>query len=141
MVQSVAGVSPDANVGLLAEIAAVYGGFGRWEGLVREFRPSLVLVPTSSGGALVTCGHGGVQWFLAFTREQDLAEWAVARGRRPDADVDFLTVLGERLLDVAVPSVDGPAGVALNIAGRRPIFLPPQGVASEILSDSQVETR
>lgn len=141
MVQSVAGVSPDTNVGLLAEIAAVYGGFGRWEGLVREFRPSLVLVPTSSGGGLLAGDHSGVRWFLAFTGEQDLAEWAVASGRRPDVDMDFLTVLGERMLDVAVPSVDGPAGVALNIAGRRPIFLPPQGVASDTLSEGRVETR
>ncbi|MEV5714136.1 SseB family protein [Amycolatopsis mediterranei] len=121
-------VDADSAAGLRAEIAAVYGGYGQWPGLVRELRLSVVLVPTSAAGEPLACDHDGIQWLLAFTDERQLAEWAVARGGSPAVAVDYRTVSGERLLHVFLTSAGVPAGIAVNIGGARPVFLPSPGI-------------
>ncbi|MEV0266269.1 hypothetical protein AB0I49_33680 [Streptomyces sp. NPDC050617] len=41
------------------------------------------------------------------------------------ADWEYRTVLGARLLDVVVPAVGVPAGVALDVGSERPMMFPP----------------
>lgn len=110
--------------GLTEEIAAIYGGYGNGRELVARFRQTGVLVPADDG-RLLACDRGGIRWLLAFTRERELAAWVVDRGGDPRRDVDYLRVRGERLLDVAIPALGRPAGVAVDIAGGRPMFFPP----------------
>ncbi|MET8853861.1 SseB family protein [Amycolatopsis sp. NPDC004625] len=121
-------VDLDSGAGLRAEIAAAHGGYGQWPGLVREFRLSVVLVPTSAAGDPLVCDHDGIQWLLAFTDERQLAEWAVVRGGNPAVAVDYRAVSGGRLLDAFLASVGVPAGIAVNIGGTRPVFLPSPGI-------------
>ncbi len=41
------------------------------------------------------------------------------------AEQAYLTVRGSRLLDVAIPGLGIPAGVAIDVAGAQPMLLPP----------------
>ncbi|PNE30645.1 hypothetical protein AF335_27975 [Streptomyces eurocidicus] len=91
--------------------------------MIGEFRRTAVLVPLDDRGGLWTAGHEGVWWIHAFTDERALARFAGARaGRR---DWEYRTVLGARLLDVVVPGLGEPAGVALDMGGERPMLFPP----------------
>jgi hypothetical protein len=48
------------------------------------------------------------------------------------AEQPYVTVLGSRLLDTALPEVGAPAGVAIDVAGAQPMFLPPvHGIVPE----------
>ncbi|MBB5119642.1 SseB family protein [Streptomyces eurocidicus] len=105
------------------EVAAVRAGRGRSAAMIGEFRRTAVLVPLDDRGGLWTAGHEGVWWIHAFTDERALARFAGARaGRR---DWEYRTVLGARLLDVVVPGLGEPAGVALDMGGERPMLFPP----------------
>ncbi len=53
-----------------------------------------------------------------------MAAFAGARGFT-GSEIPYLTVLGSRLLDVAVPAAGVPCGVALNAAGAQPMLFPP----------------
>ncbi|MEW2084972.1 SseB family protein, partial [Streptomyces sp. NPDC005283] len=81
--------------------------------LLGEFRRTAVLVPIDPYGSLWTADRGGVRWICAFSDEEALARFARAQG---DAEREwtYRTILGARLLDVMVPMVPGPAGVALD---------------------------
>ncbi|WKV75993.1 hypothetical protein AW27_033475 [Streptomyces sp. PCS3-D2] len=105
---------------LSAEIAALRAGTGDPGRLVGEFRRAVLLVPRADGsvdstGGLISALSGGIRWFYAFTDEKALARFAVARGEA-GREWPFLAILGARLVDAVVPEVDGPAGVAVNIA-------------------------
>ncbi|MFB9392057.1 SseB family protein [Streptomyces coeruleoprunus] len=98
-----------------------YGGSGNSEG------------SGGSGGpdGLWTAEHGGVRWICAFSDEAALARFARARGEA-DRAWEYRTVLGARLLDVMVPLVDGPAGVALDAGGDDGMVFPPvEGVVPD----------
>ncbi|GAB2722484.1 SseB family protein [Kitasatospora kifunensis] len=75
------------------------------------------------GGEPLAGDVGGVRWLYVFTGEAGLARFASARGLV--APVEYLTVYGARLLDVAMPALGVPAGVALDVAGPAPFLLPP----------------
>lgn len=115
---------------MAAEIAAFRSGSGDPGSLVGEFRRALLLVPFAVGSAggedgLMSAMSGGVRWLYAFTDEEALARFAVARG---DAGREwpYLAVLGARLVDAIVPQVGGPAGVAVNVAdGNGSMLFPP----------------
>ncbi|MER7468412.1 hypothetical protein [Streptomyces sp. NPDC097981] len=105
---------------LTAEIAALRGGTGDPGRLVGEFRRAVLLVPRSGGsahgeGGLMSAVSGGIRWFYAFTDEEAMARFAVARGEA-GREWPYLATLGARLVDAVVPEVDGPAGVAVNVA-------------------------
>jgi hypothetical protein len=89
-----------------------------------EFRRALVLVPVD-GDALLATDFGGVRWLHAFTGEEPLRRFAAARDIPVGTDVPYMTMYGARLLDVAVPAADVPAGVAVDAAGPSPLLLPP----------------
>ncbi|MEV4438374.1 SseB family protein [Streptomyces sp. NPDC049577] len=120
---------------LAREVAALHEGRGRPAAVVGEFRRAAVLVPLDERGGLWTTAHGDVWWIHAFTDEAALARFAVARADgsgTPRPDWEYVSVLGARLLDVVVPAIGEPAGVALDVGGDAPFFLPPvAGVVPE----------
>ncbi|MFF2965062.1 SseB family protein, partial [Streptomyces sp. NPDC057963] len=92
--------------------------------LLGEFRRRAVLVPLDEAGDLWSAEQNGVRWICAFSDEEALARFARARG---DAGREWVyrTVLGARLLDVMVPLLPGPAGVALDAGGEGGMLFPP----------------
>jgi hypothetical protein len=113
-------------------IARVRAGTGDAREMLSVFRDSLVLMPQTAAGAVVAADFGGVRWLLAFTTPAELATWVIARGSDGGAEQPYLSVLGSRLLDVAVPDVGVPAGVAIDVAGTQPMMLPPvRGIVGE----------
>ncbi|MEU9624156.1 SseB family protein [Streptomyces sp. NPDC048155] len=96
--------------------------------LLGEFRRMAVLVPLDEVGDLWSAEQYGVRWICAFSDEEALARFAQARG---DAGREWVyrAVLGARLLDVMVPLLPGPAGVALDAGGEGGmLFLPVAGI-------------
>ncbi|WP_461026116.1 SseB family protein [Streptomyces sparsus] len=68
---------------------------------------------------------GGIRWLYAFTDEQAYARFTSARGDAPGAEPEYREILGARLLDVVVPALEVPAGVALNVADEHGSMLFP----------------
>ncbi|MFE7120166.1 SseB family protein [Streptomyces sp. NPDC057654] len=127
---------------LTDEVAAVHGERGRPAAMVGELRRTAVLVPTAprrptaptdapGEDSLLSVEFGGIRWICAFTDEAALARFAAARRAGGDgkddgaADWEYRTVLGARLLDVVVPAVGVPAGVALDVGSEHPMMFPP----------------
>ncbi|MFF0065955.1 SseB family protein [Streptomyces sp. NPDC005279] len=102
--------------------------------LLGEFRRTAVLVPIDPYGSLWTADRGGVRWICAFSDEEALARFARAQG---DAEREwtYRTILGARLLDVMVPMVPGPAGVALDAGSDEGMLFPPvRGIVPEAVA-------
>ncbi|MCT2590112.1 hypothetical protein LHJ74_09340 [Streptomyces sp. N2-109] len=120
---------------LADEIAARRAGTGDPRALVGEFRRAAVLVPVTDGG-LTTAVYGGVRWIYAFTDEAALARFALARTAMPDQPRGYESVLGARLLDTVVPSLDRPAGVAVNVADAdgAMLFPPARGIVPDAVA-------
>ncbi|MET9929591.1 MULTISPECIES: SseB family protein [unclassified Streptomyces] len=102
-------------------IAAARREFAR---LLGEFRRTAVLVPFDERESLWTADFNGVRWICAFSDEEALARFAVARGEAGRAWT-YRTVLGARLLDVMVPMLPGPGGVALDAGSADGALFPP----------------
>ncbi|WP_327415104.1 SseB family protein [Streptomyces sp. NBC_01233] len=119
---------------LTEEISAYRDGRGEPGRLVGEFRRAVLLAPLTDGadGGLMSVVQGGVRWLYAFTDEAALARFAQARGAG-DREWEYLSVLGARLVDAIVPMVDGPAGVAVNVADEdgSMLFPPVVGIVPE----------
>ncbi|MEW2418027.1 SseB family protein [Streptomyces sp. NPDC046866] len=122
---------------LVAEIAAYREGNGDPGRLVGEFRRAVLLAPLADAeagveGGLMTARSGGIRWLYAFTDEEALGRFAAARGEA-DREWPYLAVLGARLVDAVVPQVDGPAGVAVNVADAdgSMLFPPVVGIVPE----------
>ncbi|MCX4823788.1 SseB family protein [Streptomyces sp. NBC_01142] len=92
--------------------------------LLGEFRRAAVLVPIDEYGSLWSADQGGVRWICAFSDEEALARFARAQG---DAEREWMyhTLLGARLLDVMVPKLGVPAGVALDAGSEDGMLFPP----------------
>lgn len=102
--------------------------------LLGEFRRTAVLVPSDAYGSLWTADQGGVRWICAFSDEEALARFARAQG---DAHREwtYQTILGARLLDVMVPMLPGPAGVALDAGSDEGMLFPPvQGIVPDAVA-------
>ncbi|MFJ9591192.1 hypothetical protein ACIRS3_00395 [Streptomyces virginiae] len=103
--------------------------------MLGEFRRTALLVPLSEGddGGLMTGWQGGVRWIYAFTDEESLARFAEARGAGAP-DWEYLSILGARLVDAVIPTVDGPTGVAVNVAdeGGSMLFPPVVGIVPAV---------
>ncbi|MGP3986025.1 hypothetical protein [Streptomyces sp. 3N207] len=115
------------------EIAAMRAGTGDPGTLLGEFRRAAVLVPTTGEDQLLTRSFGGVRWILAFTHEAALARFAIESGGAPDQPWEYVSVLGARLLDAVVPALDGPTGVAVDIADEdgSMLFPPARGIVPD----------
>jgi hypothetical protein len=99
--------------------------------LLGEFRRTAVLVPlgdgsgTDDGPGFLTADFNGIRFILAFSDGQALARYALARGEYA-REWAYQSVLGARLLDVAVPAAGVPCGVALDCAdGEEGMVFPP----------------
>ncbi|GAB1337532.1 hypothetical protein ACE1SV_41220 [Streptomyces sp. E-15] len=104
--------------------------------LLGEFRRTAVLVPLDEEtGAPLAADHGGLRFLLAFSDEEALARYAVARGEAA-REWRYLTVLGARLLDAAVPAVGVPCGVALDCADGADgmVFPPVRGIVPDAVA-------
>ncbi|CAM5430728.1 hypothetical protein SABIM44S_02070 [Streptomyces abikoensis] len=114
-----------SSTALTDEIRALYAEEGRPAAMVGRFRRTAVLVPTDGQENLLSADYGGIRWIYAFTDETALARFALAQGADGTADWTYRTALGARLLDVVVPAVGVPAGVALDVGGPEPVLFPP----------------
>ncbi|MFB6531965.1 MULTISPECIES: SseB family protein [unclassified Streptomyces] len=96
----------------------------RFARLLGEFRRTAVLVPFDDQDSLWTADFNGVRWICAFSDEEALGRFAAARG---DAGREwtYRTILGARLLDVMVPMLPGPGGVALDAGSADGMVFPP----------------
>ncbi|APE22631.1 MULTISPECIES: hypothetical protein [Streptomyces] len=113
----------------------------RFARLLGEFRRTAVLVPYDDLGSLWTADFNGVRWICAFSDEKALARFARARG---DAarEWTYQTILGARLLDVMVPLLPGPGGVALDAGSADGTLFPPVAgiVPDEVAVDPGART-
>ncbi|MGW0577204.1 hypothetical protein ACWD25_14800 [Streptomyces sp. NPDC002920] len=101
--------------------------------LLAEFRRTPVLVPLGENErGLLTADWNGVRFILAFSDPQALARYARARGGY-HREWPYQTILGARLLDVAVPAAGVPCGVALDCADGPDgaVFPPVRGVVPD----------
>ncbi|MFI6348880.1 SseB family protein [Streptomyces sp. NPDC050560] len=118
---------PGSAVGAGRSFAAVLGEFRRTPVLVPVVRPD-------GGGdaGVLMAERGGVLWIYAFSHEEALSRFATARGEA-DREWEYQRLPGARLLDVVVPSVAGPCGVALDAADGAggALFPPVRGVVPE----------
>ncbi|MCA6095045.1 SseB family protein [Streptomyces sp. SCA3-4] len=134
--------SPPTRSPLAHQIAAVHAHQGHPASLVGEFRRAAVLVPFDEAGGLWAVEYGGVRWVCAFTDEAALARFAVERGLAEGQEWRYLSVFGARLLDVVVPQVGGPAGVALDVGSERPMMFPPvRGIVPDAVALDAAENR
>ncbi|MFD5944503.1 hypothetical protein ACFWAZ_36720 [Streptomyces collinus] len=109
---------------LAERIAERRRGVGDPRALVGEMRRSVLLVPTAGGG-LWSAWSGGVRWICGFTDEAALARFALLHGSG-DQPMDYAALLGARIVDEVVPSLDEPAGLAVDIATEEgSMFFPP----------------
>ncbi|WP_405595829.1 hypothetical protein [Streptomyces sp. NBC_01410] len=118
------GAVEQARTALAERIAEQRRGVGDPRALVGEMRRSVLLVPTAGGG-LWSARSGGVRWICGFTDEAALARFALlhASGDQP---MDYAALLGARIVDEVVPSLDEPAGLAVDIATEDgSMFFPP----------------
>ncbi|MEU1280678.1 hypothetical protein [Streptomyces sp. NPDC005805] len=109
---------------LAERIARQRAGTGDPRALVGEMRRSVLLVPTADGG-LWSARSGGVRWICGFTDETALARFALHHGPG-DRPMDYAALLGARIVDEIVPSLNEPAGLAVDIATEDgSMFFPP----------------
>jgi hypothetical protein len=115
-----------------AEAEAVHRRRREFAVLLGEFRRTPVLVPTDEDGAPLTADYGGIRWIYAFSNEPALARFALARAEG-DREWMYQRVLGARLLDVGVPVVGVPCGVALDVGteGEGVLFPPVVGIVPD----------
>jgi hypothetical protein len=126
-VSAAAGTVPDVVSAVAPEVspeAQLAAARREFAVLLGEFRRTAVLVPIDAYGSLWTAEQGGVRWICAFSDEEALARFARAQG---DAEREwaYRTVLGARLLDVMVPMLPGPGGVALDAGSEDGMLFPP----------------
>ncbi|GAA3733813.1 hypothetical protein [Streptomyces tremellae] len=109
--------------------------------MLGKFRRTAVLVPLGEGGVtedergFLTADLNGFRFILAFSDEQALARYAVARGGAA-REWAYQSVLGARLLDVAVPAAGVPCGVALDCADGQDgmVFPPVRGIVPDAVA-------
>jgi hypothetical protein len=92
--------------------------------LLGEFRRTAVLVPLDDQQDALAAEFGGIRWILAFSDEESLARYALGRGDGA-REWEYRTVLGARLLDVAVPGAGVPCGIALDAGSDDGMLFPP----------------
>ncbi|MGP8300664.1 SseB family protein [Streptomyces inhibens] len=117
---------------LADEVAAVHAGQPDPAALVGEFRRTHVLIPTVND-TLLSTELDGIRWLYAFTDEEALSRFAISRGTEPGTAWQYVTASGARVLDVLIPAIEGPTGVALDAGSEQGALFPP---VSGIVPDS-----
>lgn len=119
------------------ELAAARREFAR---LLGEFRRTAVLVPFDEHDSPWTADLNGVRWICAFSNEEALARFARARGETR-REWKYRRILGARLLDVMVPLLPGPGGVALDAGSDDGMLFPPvRGIVPDAVAVDLGET-
>ena len=103
-----------------------------------DFRHTAVLVPLDEQGGVWSAELGGIRWILAFSDDEALARFALAReesdmgwgsrasrASRASPEWAYHKVLGRRLLESVIPAVGRPCGVALDAGSEDGRVLPP----------------
>ncbi|MEK8145124.1 SseB family protein [Streptomyces sp. M10(2022)] len=68
-----------------------------------------------------------MRWVCGFTDEAALARFALSHASG-DQSMEYAALLGARIVDEVVPSLEGPAGLAVDIATEGgSMFFPPVG--------------
>ncbi|MFK4098829.1 hypothetical protein ACI2L1_01830 [Streptomyces sp. NPDC019531] len=129
------GVGTLERATLTAEIHDLYDGQGDGDRLLAAFRAAALYVPLAENEPICSAETDGVQWLYAFTSTTEVERFARARaeaGTDPgwaSGRIRHWTVLGSRLLDIAVPAAvtetRTPTGVAVDVGGIRPLLMPP----------------
>ncbi|MEU1008924.1 hypothetical protein [Streptomyces sp. NPDC005890] len=103
--------------------------------LLGEFRRTAVLVPVDEDDAPLVADFGGMRWIYAFSNEQSLARFALARGEGA-REWAYQRWLGARVLDAVVPAVGVPCGVALDCADGEDgmVFPPVRGIVPDAVA-------
>ncbi|BDM72047.1 hypothetical protein HEK616_55340 [Streptomyces nigrescens] len=109
---------------LIDEVAAIHAGQPDPAALVGEFRRTHVLIPTVND-TLLSTELDGIRWLYAFTDKEALCRFALGRGTEPGTEWRYLTVSGARVLDVLIPAIEGPTGVALDAGSEQGALFPP----------------
>ncbi|MFE6691429.1 SseB family protein [Streptomyces sp. NPDC057743] len=116
---------------LADEVVSFHEGQPNPAALVGEFRRTTVILPTVDE-AILSAELDGIRWLYAFTDEDALSRFAVTRGSRPGTEWKYLTASGARVLDVLIPALEGPTGVALDAGSERGMLFPPvSGIVPE----------
>ncbi|MBD3580506.1 MULTISPECIES: SseB family protein [Streptomyces] len=89
-----------------------------------DFRDGIVLVPSDEHGGPWTTQLHGLDWICAFSDEEALYRFAVARDE-VGREWPYRRIGGARLLDEVLPVLDFPCGVAFNAAGPDGAVFPP----------------
>jgi len=100
--------------------------------LLGEFRRTPVLLPLAEDDAPLVADLGGIRWIYAFSNEEALTRFAIARGEAP-REQPYRRVLGARLLDVGTVVAGVPCGVALDVGseGEGVLFPPVTGIVPD----------
>lgn len=117
--------APEADAAELVEqITALYEQRGMGEALLSAFRRALLVLPLADGHRALIGESGGLPWVYAFSSTAQLARFASVRhdGTR---QWEYVTITGRRLLDAFLPALGRPVGVAMDVAGERPMLFPP----------------
>lgn len=119
------------------ELAVARREFAR---LLGEFRRTAVLVPFDEHDSPWTADLNGVRWICAFSNEEALTRFALARGETR-REWKYRRILGARLLDVMVPLLPGPGGVALDAGSDDGMLFPPvRGIVPDAVAVDLGET-
>ncbi|MHC5903062.1 hypothetical protein ACVNF4_03985 [Streptomyces sp. S6] len=100
--------------------------------LLGEFRRAPVLLPLAEDDVPLVADLGGIRWIYAFSNEEALARFAIARGE-VSSEQSYRRVLGARLLDVGTVVAGVPCGVALDVGseGEGVLFPPVTGIVPD----------
>ncbi|PJN37393.1 hypothetical protein CG747_29400 [Streptomyces sp. CB02959] len=109
---------------LADEVAACHEGRPNPAALVGEFRRAIVILPIVDD-AFLTAELDGIRWLYVFSDEDALSSFAAERGDEPQPEWQYASVVGARVLDVLVPAIEGPVGVALDAGSERGMVFPP----------------
>lgn len=130
------------NAPLRTEVQLLRGGVGNAAAFARSLSESVLYAVRWSEDELLTGDHEGVRWLYAFTSIGDLARFAVTRGADADAEVDFLTVRGDRLAEVALVELAArsgmPVGLALDVGGDAPMLVPSADLVTPVPAPADV---
>ncbi|MFI1204373.1 SseB family protein [Streptomyces sp. NPDC020883] len=109
---------------LAGEVAAFHAGRPNPAALIGEFRRAVVILPIADD-AFLAADLDGIRWLYAFSDEDSVSRFATGRGSDPAAEWQYATVSGARILDVLIPGIEGPAGVALDAGSAQGMLFPP----------------
>lgn len=121
---------------LRSEIDLLRHGVGDADALMGALRRRVLYVPQCGEDAVMPGDQDGLRLIYAFTTPEEMATFFLARDRG-EQEVAYLTARGERLLDTALPALDLPGGVAVDVAGDRPMLFP--GVRGVVANDRALD--